>query len=79
MTEDEKRLLKLANLNKNGYSEWINREQIKKAGIKIGNGFPSTRKTSYLNKTYVIVKDTSITKGNSIDRVKFEGFKNDSN
>ncbi|XAK32787.1 hypothetical protein AAID92_08960 [Campylobacter coli] len=57
MTEDEKKLLKLANLNENGYSRWITREQIKKAGIKIGNGFPSTRKTSYLSKTYVITKD----------------------
>ncbi|MGJ0158366.1 hypothetical protein ACP0SI_04720 [Campylobacter coli] len=79
MTEDEKKLLKLANLNENGCSEWITREQIKKEGIKIGNGFPSTRKTSYLSKTYVITKDTNITKGNSIDRVKFEGFKNESN
>ncbi|WP_144690873.1 hypothetical protein [Campylobacter jejuni] len=43
------------------------------------NGFPSTRKTSYLSKAYIITKDTNITKGNSVDRIKFEGFKNESN
>ncbi|EAL3174808.1 hypothetical protein A8M17_03825, partial [Campylobacter jejuni] len=47
--------------------------------IKQINGFPSTRKTSYLSKTYIITKDTNITKGNSVDRIKFEGFKNESN
>lgn len=31
MTEDEKKLLKLANLNENGCSKWITREQINKA------------------------------------------------
>lgn len=72
-------MLELACLNENGYSKWITREQIKKADINTGNEFPFARKTSHLSKTYAIIKDTSIIKGNSIDRVKIEGFKNESN
>lgn len=41
----------IADLDKNVYSKWITREEIKKVGINIGNGFLYTRTTSHLNKT----------------------------
>lgn len=75
MTEDEQLLEKLLNPDENGFSDWKYREEIKQAGIKIGNGCPAIRKTSALRKKYIIEVDTSLSPGNAIDRIRFNGFR----
>lgn len=74
MTKDEQLLEKLLNPDENGISDWKYREEIKRAGINIGNGCPAIRKTSDLRKKYIIDDDKSLSPGNAIDRIRFKGL-----
>lgn len=66
--------LQLAQPDEKGVSRWVSREEMLKNGLKLGNGGGFCRASSPLAKSYKILKDTSLTPGNSIDRLKLGGF-----
>ena len=70
--------LQLAQPNEQGVSRWVNREEWVNdyAALALGNGCPWGRKGSKLDEMYVIEKDTSMTKGNSIDAIRLNGLRN---
>jgi len=71
--------LKLANPNKDGISRWVSISEFigKYSDLTFGNGASWARKESTLAKKYVIEFDKSKTPGNSIDRIRLNGFNND--
>ena len=71
--------LELAKPNKEGFSRWVSVTEFKDnyGKLKFGNGGDWCRKNSKLDKTFIIIKDKNITKGNSIDRIKLEGYKSE--
>lgn len=72
--------IKLANPDKNGISRWVSVAEFVEeyARLTFGNGASWARKESTLAKRYIIEFDKSVTPGNSIDRIRLNGF-NDGN
>ncbi|MCT8835803.1 restriction endonuclease [Glaesserella parasuis] len=66
--------IKLAKPDENGVSHWVYRDEMIAAGLKLGNGGGFCRKHSSLAKKYKVIIDKTITNGNSIDRIKLDGF-----
>jgi hypothetical protein len=68
--------LELAKPDKNGKSRWVDVSEFveKYKELKFGNGGSWCRKTSSLAKEYIIELDKTITNGNSIDRIRLNGF-----
>ena len=68
--------LELAKPDKNGKSRWVDVSEFveKYKELKFGNGGSWCRKTSSLAKEYIIELDKTITSGNSIDRIRLNGF-----
>ena len=72
--------IELANPNpKTGVSRWVSVEEFKGkySCLVLGNGCSWGRKSSPLQKKYIVTFDKSITSGNSIDRIKLEGYRRD--
>lgn len=76
-----KLFIKLANPDKNGKSRWVSVSEFTGEYVTLvfGNGADWARKESTLAKKYIIEFNKSITKGNSIDRVRLNGFNNNTN
>ena len=72
--------IKLANPDENGISRWVSVAEFVEeyACLTFGNGASWARKESTLAKRYIIEFDKSVTPGNSIDRIRLNGF-NDGN
>ena len=70
------KFLKLANPDDNGVSRWVDCDEFvgEFADLKFGNGASWARKESTLAKKYNVEFDKSITLGNSIDRIRVNGF-----
>ena len=70
--------IKLAQPNKNGVSRWVSVAEFvgDYACLTFGNGASWARKESTLAKKYIIEFDKSITPGNSIDRIRLNGYNN---
>ncbi|MBQ9292586.1 MAG: restriction endonuclease [Campylobacter sp.] len=68
--------LELAKPNKNGVSRWVSKTEFvgKYANLMFQNGCDFARGSSGLQKTYIVEFDRSQTKGNSIDRIRLNGF-----
>ncbi|MDN5353638.1 MAG: hypothetical protein PWQ09_394 [Candidatus Cloacimonadota bacterium] len=68
--------LDLAKPDQNGFSRWVKvtEFQNKYFDLKLGNGGSWCRKSSPLAKEYLLEFDKSITKGNSIDAIRLNGF-----
>ncbi|MSN95894.1 restriction endonuclease [Campylobacter sp. FMV-PI01] len=68
--------LELAKPNKDGISRWVKvSEFVKKyKDLALGNGGSWCRKSSSLAKKYIVEFDKTITKGNTIDRIRLNGF-----
>lgn len=71
--------LKLANPNSEGKSRWVSVEEFvgEYKDLTFGNGASWARKESALAKKYVVEFDKSVTTGNSIDRIRLNGFNDD--
>lgn len=71
--------IQLAKPDENGISRWVSVTEFvgEYACLTFGNGASWARKESTLAKKYVIEFDKSISSGNSIDRIKLNGFKTD--
>lgn len=72
------KFIRLAKPDENGISRWVSSNEFtgEFADLKFGNGASWARKESTLAKKYVIEFDKNITPGNSIDRVRLNGFNN---
>jgi len=59
-----------------GISRWVSVTEFtgKYASLKLGNGLSWGRKSSTLQRDYILEVDRSITTGNSIDRIRLNGF-----
>ncbi len=70
--------LELAQPNSKGISRWVSVTEFagKYKSLVFGNGADWARKEGTLAKKYVIEFDKSITAGNRIDRVRLNGFNN---
>ena len=68
--------LKLANPDDNGISRWVSVDEFvgEFKELQLGNGGSWCRKSSNLAKKYLIEFDKQKTKGNSIDRIRLNGF-----
>lgn len=68
--------LSLAKPNKEGISRWVSVSEFVDdyADLKFGNGASWARKESTLAKKYKVEFDKSITKGNTIDRIRLAGL-----
>lgn len=68
--------IELASPDEQGVSRWVNVNEFvdEYAELKFGNGASWARKESALAKKYKIEFDKSITPGNSIDRIRLNGF-----
>lgn len=71
--------LKLASPDKNGVSRWVYASEFvgEYAGLAFGNGASWARKESMLAKRYNVEFYKGDTRGNSIDRIRLNGFNND--
>ena len=68
--------LELAKPDENGVSCWVSATEFvgKYKELQLGNGGSWCRASSTLAKKYIVEFDKKITKGNSIDRIKLNGF-----
>ena len=68
--------LELAQPDKNGFSRWVKVSEFvgKFKDLQLGNGGSWCRKSSSLAKKYIVEFDKTITNGNSIDRIRLNGF-----
>ena len=68
--------LELAKPNENGVSRWVDVSEFtgKYAELVFGNGASWARKESKLAKEYIVEFCKTVTSGNSIDRVRVNGF-----
>lgn len=68
--------LDLAKPDMNGYSDWVDTENFvgKYKELKLGNGGSWCRASSPLAKKFNILFDKSTRPGNSIDKIKLDGF-----
>jgi len=78
MATKKELFIELANPDKNGKSRWVEVSEFvgKYKELKFGNGGSWCRKNSSLAKEYIVEIDKTITKGNSIDRIRLNGFNN---
>lgn len=76
MATKKELFLKLAKPNKNGVSRWVNVNEFngEYKELQLGNGGSWCRKSSSLAKEYNVEFDKSITNGNSIDRIRLNGY-----
>lgn len=77
MTKSKKDLfLELANPDKNGVSKWVGVSEFigKYSDLALGNGGSWCRKSSNLAKEFIVEFDKGLTKGNTIDRIRLNGF-----
>jgi hypothetical protein len=75
MTKNEL-FLELAKPNKNGKSRWVEVTEFveKYKELQLGNGGSWCRANSSLSKKYNVEFNKSITSGNSIDKIRLNGF-----
>jgi len=68
--------LELANPDKNGKSRWVSINEFvdKYKDLQLGNGGSWCRTDSSLDKKYIIETDKTVTSGNSIDRIRLNGY-----
>lgn len=68
---------KLAQPDENGVSRWVSKTEFigEYAELMFQNGASWCRKESSIAKKYIVKFDKSITPGNSVDRIKLDGFK----
>lgn len=68
---------KLAQPDENGFSRWVSKTEFvgEYADLMFQNGASWCRKESSIAKKYIVKFDKSITPGNSVDRIKLDGFK----
>jgi len=68
--------LELASPNENGVSRWVEIAEFveKYKELQLGNGGSWCRASSTLAKKYVVEFDKNISSGNSIDRIKLNGY-----
>lgn len=71
--------LQLAQPDEQGKSRWVNVSEFigDYDSLKLGNGASWCRASSNLAKEYKVEFDKSITKGNSIDAIRLNGFNNE--
>jgi hypothetical protein len=69
--------LELAKPDGNGISRWVDVSEFegKYSDLKLGNGASWCRNSSTLSKRFIVDFDKKITSGNSIDRIRLNGFK----
>lgn len=77
MTKSEL-FLELASPDENGVSRWVGTNEFvgKYKSLQLGNGGSWCRASSQLAKKYKIELDKNQTPGNSIDRIRLNGFNN---
>ncbi len=68
--------IELAAPNENGESRWVSILEFtgKYKGLQLGNGGSWCRANSSLSKIYIVEFDKNKTTGNSIDRIRLNGF-----
>ena len=68
--------LKLAEPDDNGVSRWVKSSEFvgDYKDLALGNGGSWCRTTSTLAKRYIVEFDKSLTRGNSIDAIRLNGF-----
>lgn len=73
--------LELAKPDKNGFSRWVNVSEFKNkyVSLKLGNGGSWCRKSSLLQKKYIVEFNKSLTSSNSIDAIRLNGFNEEIN
>lgn len=71
--------LELADPNEYGISRWVNVSEFvgKYESLKFGNGADWARSDGNLARTYILERDNSQTTGNSVDRIRLNGFRKD--
>ena len=76
MATKKELFLNLAKSDKNGFSRWVDVSEFngEYKELQLGNGGSWCRKSSSLAKEYNVEFDKSITSGNSIDRIRLNGF-----
>lgn len=69
--------IELASPDENGVSRWVSKSEFtwEYKELYFNNGFPWGRKNSTLDKQFILETDKSITSGNSIDRIRLNGYK----
>ena len=69
--------LKLAKPDKNGVTRWVSANEWTDdySALSLGNGLSWGRKGSTLESLFVIEKDRTKTKGNSIDAIRLNGIR----
>jgi len=73
--------IELAKPNSKGVLRWVKVPEFVKRyeSLKFGNGRDWCRKESSIAKEYIVEVDSSISKGNSTDRIRLNGFNLDKN
>ena len=68
--------IELANPDSNGISRWVSVSEFvdRHKALQLGNGGSWCRKSSSLAKKYNVEFDKNITPGNSIDRIRLNGY-----
>lgn len=68
--------IKLAGVDSNGFSPWVDTSKFigEYKSLKLGNGGGWCRRSSTLAKIYNVEFDKTKTPGNSIDRIRLNGF-----
>jgi len=68
--------LELASPDKNGVSRWVEVAEFtgKYKELQLGNGGSWCRSSSTLSKKYIVEFDKKVSSGNSIDRIKLNGY-----
>lgn len=71
--------LKLANPDYKGKSRWVSKTEFtgEFASLMFQNGADWCRKESTIAKYYVVEFDKSITRGNGVDKIRLNGYKNE--
>ncbi len=70
---------KLAQPDENGVSRWVSKTEFvgEYAELMFQNGASWCRKESSIARKYIIKFDKSVTPGNSVDRIKLDGFRDE--
>lgn len=70
---------KLAQPDENGVSRWVSKTEFigEYAKLMFQNGASWCRKESSIAKKYIVKFDKSVTPGNSVDRIKLDGFRDE--
>ena len=71
--------IELAKPNEKGFSRWVDVKEFvgKFIGLKFGNGADWARSDGSLAKIYILERDNKQIVGNSVDRVRLNGFRNE--